>query len=215
MIKQDFWRIRKYALIPIIIVCVFMPVTAWQLKKTAESFSQGVPLMEIMKNSQVWSSFFILWWPFFIIKEYIEGDGSELLYTSKRSRNLISPVLFCTAVYLAMVGLVMILYTVKYGEIILYNYIIIIFISIFYIGIFFFLSFVMKSTVFPVMIIFIMHIFTAIFTSRRRDEFSFFVEEFPVPATDVIIEFLWMPIVGIILLVLGAVINKKYRGVLS
>ena len=214
LLVQDFFRLRWLFFVPLAVLVLFLPFSAWQRCKAFQLMgASGPPLSDLMFDSQVWCSFFSLWWPFFILKEYIEGDGNELLFTARRARRLLPVVLAGMVLWLALCGLLMVGYSVLFGSMV-WNYLMIVIQTVLYTAVFFFLCFLLRSAVFGMMVVFIYHVFAAYFLPQDMQYLSIFVKEFGEFPHETVVSFWPLVLCSAVVLLLGVLLNRRYRGTL-
>lgn len=75
--------LHKVALIPLAVAYILIPavnIIAW--KNYGIDYSLYI---NIIQFTQLFLPFFSLWWAFFVLREYVEGEGCELLYVYDKS----------------------------------------------------------------------------------------------------------------------------------
>lgn len=214
LLVKDFLRLHFLFFVPLAVLFIFLPIAAWQ---QCEAFrlmgATEPPLRELMFDSQVWCSFFSLWWSFFILREYVEGDGNELLFTARRARRLLPVVLAGMVLWLFLCGVLMTGYAALFGSMV-WNYLMIVIQTLVYTSVFFALCFLLRSAVFSMMIIFMYHVFSAYFLPQDMQHFSIFVKEFGEFPQDTVLGFWPLLVLSSVLFLLGMALNRRYRGTL-
>jgi hypothetical protein len=70
---------RGYCFVPVIVLFVLTPLVVLAMIKNGGSFP------ECCTTSQLFVTSFAAWWPLFLLKEYLDSPGKELLFVYKSS----------------------------------------------------------------------------------------------------------------------------------
>jgi len=75
-------NLRFYYYIPLVVLFILVPLTAVAtLKKASDPFPSFVTIC------QLYIPCFAPWWPLFVLKDYLNSPGKELLFVYKQSRD--------------------------------------------------------------------------------------------------------------------------------
>lgn len=86
-LKLYFRAMGKGAIVPVVIVLVVLPVLTLIAATNPSNMKDNASMLrlEITILSYLFLPFFAAWWPIFALKNYIEGDGRELLWVFQSS----------------------------------------------------------------------------------------------------------------------------------
>lgn len=190
--------------VPLIFIDILIP-----LLNVLEYSKYGVGeelYINILQYSQWFMPLFSVWWIIFVLREYLESDGNELLYVHS-NRCKLNDVLCIFFVYILNIAIIFTIYTALFPNM-KYEFIKILSISILYLGIVYSFAYFTKSITITLMAILLytlasiifsanILVFPLYFTLKRITPSLYFDSYFPLAIT------------GILLLVIGVVLNKK------
>ena len=190
--------------IPLAIVDIIIPTLNY-LEYTKYGVGEYL-YINILQYSQWFIPFFSVWWIIFVLREYIESDGNEVLYVHS-DRSKLPDVLFLFIAYVLNIAILFSIYTVLLPHM-KYEFYKILSICVFYLGMVYFLSFLTKSTTITLMaallyalasITFISNesVFPFYYTLKQVTPSIYFATCFPLALT------------GLVLIFVGTILNKK------
>ncbi len=157
----------------------------------------------ILQYTQWLLPFFSVWWVLFVLREYIEPQGNELLYVCKNKCKLTDSIyIFIT--YIMNIFLLYFAYFLLFSNM-RYEFIKILSVCIFYFGLTYFFCFLTKSITLTLMLTILYTLCSIIFSSRLTFPLYYSLEIITLPIF--IANYLPLCLIGILLLSLGAVLN--------
>ena len=114
--KQKFYfkNIKSLFWVPVVLLLIVMPVVVGALYN-AMADQESIALQNILTIFQQIIPLFSTWWLVFILREYIDGDGAEILYTYESVyRSKLGVVLLTLACYLLVLAADYLLLSVLY-----------------------------------------------------------------------------------------------------
>lgn len=194
----------KMTLIPVFVLDLLLPVyTYMSYKKYGVSDEM---LLNIQEITLMLIPLFSVWWVIFMLKEYVDSDGNELLYVN-RFKNKLTDAVMLFLLYFLNVLVIFIIYSIMFKEIWIL-FIIISEISLFFFGLSYFLLFVSGSIITPLAAVII--IIALNYTLKLGKAFV------PIYRTmslylvpQIIISYTSFAVMGIIFIIAGYFINKK------
>ncbi|MFA7077585.1 MAG: hypothetical protein WC147_04110 [Syntrophomonas sp.] len=139
---------RFYYFIPPVILFILVPLTVFATIKggTSSHFPECGTICQLFISS------FAAWWPLFILKEYLNSPGKELLFIHKLSRDsLFLKMIILWAFYVLHVVIVFIYFTSLF-DFVWFLFIAIITQSMFMIALGYFLSLLFQNTFIPLIV---------------------------------------------------------------
>lgn len=142
---------RFYYFLPPVILFILVPLTVLATIK-AGGGGGGSNFPECATISQLFIPGFAAWWPLFILKEYLNSPGKELLFVHKFGRDsLFFKMIILWAFFVLHVLIVFIYFTFLF-DFVWFLFIAIIIQSIFMIALGYFLSLLFQNTFIPLII---------------------------------------------------------------
>ncbi len=194
--------------VPLLIMNALIPMLNYAVYK---QYGVGDRLYtNILEYSQWLMPFASVWWSLFALRDYLEGDGNELLYVNRHSNKFVD-IFILFFISILDIAIVFSVYAIQIPQM-KFEYIRILSICFLYFGIVYFVSFLTKSTTLStltVVLYMIVNIYYGrgdkripfIYVSTDRLSKQFFVSDY--------LPLLWT---GLILTALGILINKKRIG---
>ncbi len=160
----------------------------------------------ILQYSQWLMPFFSVWWALFVLREYIEGDGNELLYVYG-GRCRLPDALWLFALPLLNILLLFLCYTLVLPSM-KYEFLRLLTICVFYFGVMYFLSYAAKSITITLMALLLYTIANAALVGNAA--FPFYVSFDDLSAGLYYRQYLPLLLSGLALLTAGVFFNKRY-----
>jgi len=139
---------RLYFFVPPIILFILVPLTVLATIKNGG----GDNFPECATISQLFIPGFAAWWPLFVLKEYLNSPGKELLFVHKYGRDsLVFKMIILWAFYVLFVVIVFI-YFIFLFDFVWFLFIAIIIQSLFMVALGYFLALLFQNTFIPLII---------------------------------------------------------------
>lgn len=190
--------------VPLLVVDILLPglFTARCLSNGADETLRTA----MLSINQMLIPLFSAWWPLFILREYVESDGNELLYVYGR-RCKVWDILLVYLLYAADIGLMFILYVQWFPEMGM-EYLRLMSVCVLYVGVVYALLYLTKSiTAACIVVLF----YTVISLIGYHDQLVFPLYYQPIPLTWSAYGRYYLPLclLGCMLLAVGAYLNKR------
>lgn len=210
LFKRAFYNLRSIKFmfwLPVLVLNVFIPIINYiDYKKYAST----LPLKEFEGILQYYIfllvPFLCVWWVIFILREYVETDGCEILYVC-RARNKFPEVFVAFALFMADVSLLYIGY-MKIVPDMKYSYFAILCTCMFVFGITYFLMFATKMTAISLMVNLIYVIAGKMFVKQKMI-FPLYFSPNPIREKQVLEFYLPLALVGCLFVFFGYLCNRK------
>ncbi|WP_347489745.1 hypothetical protein ABDB91_00910 [Desulfoscipio sp. XC116] len=138
---------RLYFFVPPVILFILVPLTV-----LASTKGDGGNFPECATISQLFIPSFAVWWPLFILKEYLNAPGKELLFVYKSGRDsLFFKMIGLWAFFVLHVLMVFVYFSFLF-DFVWFLFIVIIIQSLFLIALGYFLSLLFQNTFIPLII---------------------------------------------------------------
>lgn len=99
---------RVYYFVPLLIVFLFVPLAVLATIKGGS----GNNFSEFETISQLFIPSFAVWWPIFVLKEYLDSPGKELLFVHRYGKEfLLLKMIFLWVLFVVHVALVFVLFS--------------------------------------------------------------------------------------------------------
>lgn len=139
-------NLRFYYFVPPIILFILIPLTALAAIKSGGDFPECCMIAQLFIPS------FAAWWPLFVLKEYLNSAGKELLFVHKFGRDsLLMRMIILGAFFVLHVTILFVWFTTLF-DFVWFLFIAIILQSIFMISLAYFLSLLFQNTFIPMII---------------------------------------------------------------
>lgn len=202
----------KLKLVPLIIIYILTPFMCYLNCRADLNVDKEAALrsfqIQFITMEQSFLFFFSVWWIIFILRDYIEADGNELLYVNK-SRNKMIDLLYPYIFYLANVFILCTIVSLINGDL-RYEFIRIVSISIFYVGMTYMVVYLTRSITITLMVNLV---YTLVNISKEGADiiFPYYYDVNNKPLTYGAYMSVCLPllIVGIFMLIVGTILNKK------
>lgn len=143
-------NLKNLFFVPLLVLFAFIPILNISSIVICNSVKDAYPL--VIKSAQMLISVFSIIWNSFILKEYVEGDGSEILYIYQTKIFILFNTVINYFIFVFFVSLLFFVYSFFWQNI-LVEFIKICVICLFYNSILFCLIHSLKSTSIPIMLI--------------------------------------------------------------
>ena len=160
---------------------------------------------QVINQVEAFLPFFSVWNVTFIIKEYIESEGREVLYTMKK-RKMMFVILLYESVWIINSIIMLLIYSIFFS--VLRIYIVkLLFTTVFILGLICFLSFLFKSTA-PALLVSLVYLIYNVFS--RGKECNFLLYTTITPEDNMILSSLPLFVIGILLIISAQIIIKRF-----
>lgn len=163
--------------------------------------------IHILQYSQWFFPFFSAWWVLFVLREYIESDGNELLYVHA-DRCKLKDILCLFILYIFNITILYSMYNVLFSDM-KYEFLKILSVCIFYLGITYFFTYLTKSITITLLILIFFTLANITFGSNIMI-FPFYYTLERVTVALYINSCLPLMLIGLALLFVGTVLNKRW-----
>ncbi len=191
--------------IPLIIINVILPLLTYLVYRQYGISSRLE--ISIQEYSQWLLPLACVWWPMFVMKEYIEGDGRELLYINKTSNRFLDLFLLFI-ISILNVALIFLVYTslIPYMK---YEYIRILIICFLYFSIVYTIGFTTNSSAFTVLSVILYTLVNVYYGREQNKNILIYLSTQRLTMKSFISNYLPLLIMGIVLLIFCIIFNKK------
>jgi len=142
-------NLRFYYSIPLVVLFILIPLTALATLKKA-----GDPFPSFVTICQLYIPCFASWWPLFVLKDYLNSPGKELLFVYKQSQDsLLGKMVILWSLYVLHILLLFLVATFLY-EFVWFLFIAVIIQSLFLTALAYFLAILLQNTFVPLITIF-------------------------------------------------------------
>lgn len=191
--------------VPIAILDVFLP-----LLLLAGYFKEGISenLQQTFQDfTRMLVPFLSAWWPLFLSKEYLEADGNELLFVCK-NRGKLGDFLQAFVLYLCNAALIYaVVIPLLFPQMAL-EPVFMLGACIWYFGVFYFLAFLTQSVTINLMVL-LLYTLANVLIRSDTVMFPLYYSGYPVEAPVLLMTALPLTAAGVVLILLGTVLNKK------
>lgn len=207
----SFKNLKFYYFIPLLILYLLIPIDNILNVKT-----YGLDAAEslIMITAQRLIPIISVWWIFCVLKEYIEGDGIELLYVydnMKKIKTKMIDVLLIFVWYALHVCILFMIYSFFFPNI-LCGYVIVMIESFVLTGAFYFLIYTFKSTSISLMFILVYYFMSAFFSKNTVFELiNIFSVDQPLTLYLLVNKYIFVFAIGIMFFMIGYWMNRKFQ----
>lgn len=204
----DFKNLRGYYFIPIFILYILIPILNVGMVKMSGSIENAYYL--VFREAEKYLPIMSVWWTTFVFREYIEGDGNEILYCINKTGKLKAfQIIFIFLWYIFHVSILFLVYSIFWDNILLQFIKIIIqcffFTSLMYMFIYFF-----KSTTISFMILLLYELFALFMNSDFINFISIFENGKMIKLDVIISKYLIVMVLSGLLFIIGVYKNNKY-----
>lgn len=186
----------KLAYVPLLVIFIFLPLV-FLLSYVLGRFEISI----VIAMSKIILPIFSSWWILFILREFVESEGNEILYVYSEKSQCIS-VLLVTLFYLCCESAMMMLCMIFYPEIFL-DYIHVTLLCVFYAGFSYFFVFLTKS----IAITFIPLLVGAAMPFINKNFIGF---NDSITLNDIFLYYVPVGVVGLVFFLIGHLLNKKF-----
>ena len=191
--------------IPLVIIDILIPIL-----NIMEYSKYGIGeelYIHILQYSQWFFPFFSVWWVLFVLREYIESDGNELLYVHA-DRCKLKDILCLFILYIFNITILFSIYTVLFPNMI-YEFFKILSVCIFYLGITYFFTYLSKSITITLLILILLTLANITFGNNKM-VFPFYYTLDSITISLFINSYLPLILIGFLLLFAGTILNKRW-----
>jgi hypothetical protein len=201
-------NIKLFYFIPLAVMYIFIPVSNCL---NIKAFGVEVSYSLIMDTAQMLIPITSTWWIFCILKEYVDGDGNELLYVYENIKKTKAyDVLLVFAWYCLHIAVLFFIYSLFYNNIFL-EYIRIIIQSFVFISAFYCFAYLFKSTSISYMFVLAYYMMALFFSKDTMFEsVNIFSTNQMMSINILTTEYIYVVLAGLVLFTLGILKNKQY-----
>ena len=157
IIYFDFKNLKGYYMIPLLVLYIFIPILNVGMVNMSGSVGNAYSL--VFRETEKYLPIMSVWWTIFIFREYIEGDGNEILYCIGQMGKIKAPkIIFIFIWYIIHVGILFLVYSIFWDNILL-EYIKTVIQCFFFSSVMYMLIYTLKSTTISFMILLIYELF--------------------------------------------------------
>ncbi|MBW4827240.1 MAG: ABC transporter permease [Clostridiaceae bacterium] len=206
-IYLSFKKLKIYYFIPLIILYIFIPILnigmVYMCKNIEIAYS--MVFAEIEKYVPILS----IWWTTFIFKEYIEGDGNEILYCIDETGKVkVSQVILIFIWYIVHVGILFLVYSIFWDNVLL-EFLKTVIQCFFFTSLFYMLMYTLKSTTISFMFLLIYELLTMFIDSEIIDYITIFENGEKIILPTIVTKYLIILLLSIVFLIIGIYKNKR------
>ncbi len=208
LVYYDFKNLRGYYFVPIFVLFILIPVlTAGMVKMSG---SVGNAYFLVFREIEKYIPIFSVWWITFIFREFIEGEGNEVLYcTGKSSGVKVYQVLTMFVWYIFHVSILFLGYSMFWDNVFL-EYVKTVIQSFFFTSFAYMLIYVLRSTTISFMLLFVYELFMLFINSEIVKYLSIFQKGEIMAVDSFLQKYLLIIIISIMLIFAGVYKNKKF-----
>lgn len=207
-IYLSFKNLKGYYLIPVIIVLVFLPILTIGITYMVGDV-EGSRIL-VFREIEKFVPLLSLWWIVFIFKEYVEGDGNELLYCVGGSGKVkLTQVLLAFFWYVTHIGALFLGYSIFWDNIFL-EFLKIVIQCFFFTSSFYMLIYTLKSTTISFMLLLVYKLFALFTNSGISNYISVFEKGEHINLSIIATKYLIVLIVAFFFLIIGVRKNKRF-----
>ncbi len=191
--------------IPLVIIDILIPIL-----NIMEYSKYGIGeelYIHILQYSQWFFPFFSVWWVLFVLREYIESDGNELLYVHA-DRCKLKDILCLFILYIINITILYFIYDALFPDM-KYEFLKILSVCIFYLGITYFFTYLTKSITITLLILILFTLANITYGSNIMI-FPLYYTLDKITVSLYINSYLPLMLTGLILLFVGVVLNKRW-----
>lgn len=203
----SFKNLKWFYFVPLIVLYLFIP-----LSNLLNFKAIGLDLCYtiVTDTAQRVIPITATWWVFCVLKEYIEGDGNELLYAYLKGKTLGIDILFVFCWYCVHVAVLFFGYSYFFNNMLL-EYVRMIVQSFVLVSALYFLIYAFKSTSIAYMMILVYFIMTLFFSKDTiLEKIKLFDMNTPMVISMIWDKYLYIILIGGLFFGLGTVLNKHY-----
>lgn len=208
LLRLSFKSIKYYYFIPIVILFILIPISNYF---NIQSLGVEICYDLVMNTAQNLIPITSTWWVFLILKEYIEGEGNELLYVYKSmGKTKIIDILLIVVWFYLHVGILFLAYSFFYQNMLI-EYLRILIQSFVLVGALYFLVYTIKSTSLSYMFILIYYIMSMFFSKDTIFELINIYSTNEVMTINLLFtNYSYILLIGIAFFILGMWRNRHY-----
>ena len=211
-LKNIFFRFALHlkslgliALVPLIITNLISPLLAYLVYgRYGISINLQISIREF---SQLLFPLASVWWPMFVMREYIEGDGKELFYINK-TNSILFDLFFLFIVELLNIILVFSIYVWLVPQL-NYDYIRIVIICLLYFSVILFVGFITNSSATTIFFVILYYIVNVFLGRGQNSAFLIYFSSEPLTKKSFLSNYLPLLIISVFLMIFGIVLNRK------
>lgn len=208
LLQRCCWHLKNLRLlfwIPIVIINLVLPALAF-LRYQKDGIGP-VMLVDLVENMMLFLPFLSVWWVIFILREYVEADGCEVLYVC-RDKIKLADALCPFLLYLLNIALLYGFFTFLFPSAMPMEYGRMLCICCFFFGLTYFLVFLTKSITITLMLDLI-YLIASVLIPLQQPVFPLYhvQQELSIP----MFYQLYFPLLaaGLIMTVAGTLINQR------
>lgn len=204
----SFKNLKIYYFIPLFILYVFLPILSVGIVYMSGSIENSYFLIfrEVEKYIPILSS----WWITFIFKEYIEGDGNEILYCVDESGKVkVFQILLILIWYIIHISILFLGYSIFLDNVFL-EFLKTVIQCLFFTSLLYMLIYTLKSTTISFMILLIYELFAIFINSEIANYISIFENGEKIILKTITTKYLLVLLVSLVFLMIGIYKNKRF-----
>ncbi|MEA4825948.1 MAG: ABC transporter permease [Clostridium sp.] len=210
-IKPIYFSLKNlniYYFVPLIVLYVFIPILNIGMINMSKNIENAYTI--IFREAEKYIPITSLWWITFIFKEYIEGDGNELLYCIEDSGKVkVHHIVLIFTWYIMHVSILFLVYSLFWDNVFL-EFIKTVIQCFFFTSLLYLLIYTLKSTTISFMLLLIYELLATFMNFKCINYISIFENGMKVSLETIITKYSIFLLLGILFLIIGIYKNKRF-----
>ncbi len=204
----SFKNLRGYYFIPLFILFIFLPVLDVGMVQMSGDIYNSYML--VFREAEKYIPLLSVWWITFIFREYIEGDGNEILYCIDESGKVkISQITLIFIWYVMHVSILFLAYSIFWNNVFL-EFIKTVIQCFFFTSLAYMLIYTLKSTTISFMVLLIYELFALFINTETTHYISIFENGEKIMFSVITTKYLAVLLLSIGFLIIGVYKNKRF-----
>lgn len=201
-------NLKVYYFIPLIFLYIVIPILDIGLINMSGNIENAY--LSIFAEAEKYIPILSLWWTTFIFKEYIDGDGNEVLYCIESSRKLkIYHIALIFIWYIIHVSILFLVYSIFWDNVFL-EFSKTVIQCFFFTSLVYMLIYTLKSTTISFMLLLIYELMSLFINSKFINYISIFQKEEEILLQNITTKYSIYFLVGTLFLIIGMYKNKRF-----
>ncbi len=208
LLYLSFKNLKIYYFIPLFFLYIFLPVLNFGMVSMSGNIENSYIL--VFREAEKYIPLLSFWWITLIFKEYISGDGNEVLYcidsSGKVKLSLIAPIFLW---YIIHVGVLFLGYSIFWDNVLL-EFIKTVLQCFFFVSLGYMLMYISESPIISFMLLLIYELLTIFINSDIANYISIFENGNRITMNAIATKYLGFLLLSIAFLVIGVYKNKRF-----
>lgn len=208
LLYLSFKNLKIYYFIPLFFLYIFLPVLNFGMVSMSGNIENSYIL--VFREAEKYIPLLSFWWITLIFKEYISGDGNEVLYcidsSGKVKLSLIAPIFLW---YIIHVGVLFLGYSIFWDNVLL-EFIKTVLQCFFFVSLGYMLMYISESPIISFMLLLIYELLTIFINSNIANYISIFENGNRITMNAIATKYLGFLLLSIAFLVIGVYKNKRF-----